>query len=66
MQDDRLLEVLRQGVEDGIVIINVTQCMTGSVSLLDTAGTVLARTRVVFGMDMSTEGNTPPPEWHIV
>lgn len=58
-EDGRLLEVLRQGVEDGIVIVNVTQCMTGSVSPLYAAGTALARTGVVFGMDMTTEGNTP-------
>jgi len=56
-EDGRLLEVLRQGVEDGIVIVNVTQCMTGSVCPLYAAGTALARTGVVFGMDMTTEGN---------
>ena len=56
-EDGRLLEVLRQGVEDGLVIVNVTQCMTGSVCPLYAAGTALARTGVVFGMDMTTEGN---------
>lgn len=55
-EDDRLLEVLRQGVEDGIVVVNVTQCMTGSVSPLYATGTALARTGVVFGIDMTTEG----------
>lgn len=54
-EDARLLEVLRQGVEDGIVIVNVTQCMTGSVCPLYAAGNALARTGVVFGMDMTTE-----------
>ncbi|KAF8461283.1 hypothetical protein BDZ91DRAFT_798256 [Kalaharituber pfeilii] len=38
----RLLEVLRQGVEGGIVV-NVTQCMTGSVSPLYATGSALAR-----------------------
>ena len=59
-EDDRLLEVLRQGVDDGVVVVNVTQCMTGCVSPLYAAGTALARTGVVLGMDMTTEGTFPP------
>lgn len=55
-EDDKLLEVLRNGVDDGIVIVNVTQCMKGSVSPLYATGTALARTGIVFGMDMTTEG----------
>ncbi|KAF8472072.1 asparaginase-domain-containing protein [Kalaharituber pfeilii] len=54
-EDGRLLEVLRQGVEDGIIVVNVTQCMTGNVSPLYATGSALARAGVVFGMDMTTE-----------
>ncbi|KAI5803486.1 asparaginase-domain-containing protein [Peziza echinospora] len=54
-EDERLLEVLRKGVEDGVVVVNVTQCMTGSVSPLYATGMALAKTGVVFGMDMTSE-----------
>ena len=58
-EDDRLLEVLRRGVDDGVVVVNVTQCMTGCVSPLYAAGTALSRTGIVLGVDMTTEGTLP-------
>jgi 60kDa lysophospholipase len=54
-EDDKLLQVLREGVLNGIVIVAVTQCMIGSVNPLYAAGTALLKTGVVFGLDMTTE-----------
>ncbi|KAG0635429.1 asparaginase-domain-containing protein [Tuber brumale] len=54
-EDERLMTVLRKGVDHGIVIVNVTQCITGSVSPLYASGTALARAGIVFGLDMTTE-----------
>ena len=64
-EDERLLDVLRKGVEDGVVVVNVTQCMTGSVSPLYATGMALAKTGVVFGMDMTSEGLYNPFHNHI-
>ena len=55
-QDPELLRVLKEGVDDGVVVVNVTQCMTGTVSRLYAAGSELAKIGVVLGMDMTTEG----------
>ncbi|TGZ82878.1 asparaginase-domain-containing protein [Ascodesmis nigricans] len=54
-QDDELIEVLREGIESGIVVVSVTQCQIGSVSPLYAAGTTLARAGVIFGLDMTSE-----------
>ncbi|KAF8544695.1 asparaginase-domain-containing protein [Trichophaea hybrida] len=54
-EDTELIEVLREGIERGIVIVNVTQCQVGTVSPLYASATALARAGVVFGLDMTTE-----------
>lgn len=39
----------------GVVIVNVTQCLTGSVNPLYAPGMILSRAGVVAGLDMTTE-----------
>jgi lysophospholipase len=53
--DSALTRVLAEAVQRGIVIVNVTQCLSGSVSPLYASGTTLNRAGVVFGHDMTTE-----------
>jgi 60kDa lysophospholipase len=54
--DSALTKVLAAAVQRGIVIVNVTQCLSGSVSPLYAPATALGRAGVVFGHDMTTEG----------
>lgn len=53
--DGALTKVLADAVERGIVIVNVTQCLSGSVSPLYAPATVLGRAGVVFGQDLTSE-----------
>lgn len=53
--DSALTKILASAVKRGIVIVNVTQCLSGSVSPLYAPATVLGRAGVVFGLDMTTE-----------
>lgn len=53
--DSAMTKVLADAVKRGIVIVNVTQCLSGSVSPLYAPATVLGRVGVVFGQDMTTE-----------
>jgi 60kDa lysophospholipase len=54
--DSALTKVLSTAIrERGIVIINVTQCLSGSVSPLYAPATALGKAGVVFGHDMTTE-----------
>lgn len=53
--DSALTKALAEAIKRGIVIINVTQCLSGSVSPLYAPGTLLGRVGVVFGLDMTTE-----------
>ncbi|GAM85130.1 hypothetical protein ANO11243_031340 [Dothideomycetidae sp. 11243] len=53
--DSSLTKILADAVKRGIVIVNVTQCLSGSVSPLYAPATVLGRAGVVFGLDMTTE-----------
>jgi 60kDa lysophospholipase len=53
--DNALLKVIADAVHRGIVIVNVTQCLTGSVSSLYAPGVVLGQAGVVAGGDMTTE-----------
>lgn len=49
-----LTRVLADGVRSGVTIVNVTQCLSGSVSPTYASATVLGRVGVVFGHDMTT------------
>lgn len=53
--DGSLTRVIKEGVERGIVIVNVSQCTNGFVSPLYAPGTALGRAGVVFGHDLTTE-----------
>ncbi|KAF1814035.1 asparaginase-domain-containing protein [Eremomyces bilateralis CBS 781.70] len=53
--DGTLTRVLAAAVQRGIVIVNVTQCLSGSVSALYASGTALGRAGIVFGQDLTTE-----------
>lgn len=53
--DSAMARVLTEGVKRGIVIVNVTQCLSGSVSPLYAPATILGRAGVVFGQDLTSE-----------
>ncbi|KAJ5913086.1 hypothetical protein N7504_001969 [Penicillium tannophilum] len=54
-QDNAMINVLASAIQRGIVIINITQCLTGSVSPVYATGMSLSRAGVVAGLDMTTE-----------
>ncbi len=55
-QDRHLIAVLKEATDRGVVIVNCTQCLEGSVSMGDyVAGSVLARAGVISGFDMTIE-----------
>jgi L-asparaginase len=55
-QDPELLEALKKACEGGVVIINCTQCIRGSVNMADYAtGSALAEAGVISGFDMTVE-----------
>jgi 60kDa lysophospholipase len=53
--DNALTTVIADAIQRGIVIVNVTQCLTGSVSAVYAPGMVLGEAGVVAGGDMTTE-----------
>lgn len=53
--DSAMTRTLADAVKRGIVIVNITQCLSGSVSPLYAPATFLGRVGVVFGMDMTSE-----------
>jgi L-asparaginase len=55
-EEEWFLSCIEHAVRRGIIVVNVTQCKTGSVEMgLYTTGTRLAATGVVSGGDMTTE-----------
>jgi hypothetical protein len=54
-EDGALISIFRAAVARGIVIVNVSQCQSGSVSALYAPATVLGNVGVVFGQDLTTE-----------
>ena len=53
--DSAMTRVIEDAIKRGVIIVNVTQCTTGTVSALYAPATVLGRAGVVFGHDMTTE-----------
>ena len=53
--DGAMIRVLGDAVKRGIVIVNVTQCLSGNVSPTYAPATILGRAGVVFGQDLTTE-----------
>ncbi|KAK5166727.1 uncharacterized protein LTR77_008271 [Saxophila tyrrhenica] len=50
-----LLEILADAVERGLVIVSVTQCLTGSVTTAYESARRMERKGIVTGLDMTTE-----------
>lgn len=53
--DGRLTEVIRAAVQRGIIVVNVSQCVSGFVSPVYAPGTQLGRMGVIFGLDLTAE-----------
>jgi lysophospholipase len=54
-EDGSLTAVIRAAVDRGIVIVNVSQCYSGTVSPTYAPATILGNAGVVFGHDLTTE-----------
>jgi L-asparaginase len=55
-QDREFLAVIEEATKRGVVIVDCTQCLEGTVDLSEyAAGTALARAGVISGYDMTTE-----------
>ncbi|KAF2483544.1 Asparaginase/glutaminase, partial [Neohortaea acidophila] len=50
-----LLEILSKAIERGIVVVSVTQCLTGSVTSAYESARRMERRGIVTGLDMTTE-----------
>ncbi len=54
--DEQFLDVLRAATDRGVVIVNVTQCLRGTVDLTKyETGTLLAEAGLISGFDMTAE-----------
>lgn len=51
----RLTHVIRAAVERGVIVVNVSQCVSGFVSPVYAPGTQLGRAGVIFGLDLTAE-----------
>ncbi|KAF5126045.1 lysophospholipase [Metarhizium anisopliae] len=51
----RLTQVLEAAVRRGVVVVNVSQCVSGFVSPVYAPGTQLGRVGVIFGLDLTAE-----------
>jgi lysophospholipase len=54
-EDGSLTAAIKDAIQKDIVIINVSQCQSGSVSPLYAPATILGKAGVVFGHDLTTE-----------
>lgn len=55
-RDAQVMEVIRAATSRGVVIVDCTQCLTGTVNLsLYKAGSVLSEAGVISGFDMTSE-----------
>lgn len=53
--DGPLTRVMRDAVQRGVVVVNVSQCVSGFVSPVYAPGTQLGRAGVIFGLDLTPE-----------
>ncbi|KAG6036059.1 hypothetical protein E4U41_005792 [Claviceps citrina] len=53
--DGRLTRVIRAAVGRGVVVVNVSQCVSGFVSPVYAPATQLGRAGVIFGLDLTPE-----------
>ncbi|KAL4779937.1 asparaginase-domain-containing protein [Aspergillus varians] len=54
-QDNAMTKIFADAISRGIVIVNITQCLSGSVSAVYAPGMSLSKAGVVAGLDMTTE-----------
>ena len=62
-EDGALLRVLSEAVKRDVVIVSVTQCLTGSVSPVYEAGRRLMDIGVVMGSDLTSEAALTKLAW---
>lgn len=53
--DNALVKVIGEAVARGVVVVNVTQCLTGAVNAIYAPGMMLGRAGVVAGSDLTSE-----------
>lgn len=53
--DGRLTQVIQSAVQRGVIVVNVSQCVSGFVSPVYAPGTQLGRVGVIFGLDLTAE-----------
>ena len=53
--DGPLTRVIREAIGRGVIVINVSQCVSGFVSPVYAPGTHLGRAGVIFGLDLTVE-----------
>lgn len=53
--DGPLTKVIKAAIDRGVIIINVSQCVSGFVSPVYAPGTHLGRAGVIFGLDLTVE-----------
>ena len=53
--DGPLTRVIRDAIQRGVIVINVSQCVSGFVSPVYAPGTHLGRAGVIFGLDLTVE-----------
>ncbi|KAG5942026.1 hypothetical protein E4U53_007298 [Claviceps sorghi] len=53
--DGPLATVMRAAVGRGVIVVNVSQCVSGYVSPIYATGTQLSRAGVIFGLDLTPE-----------
>ncbi|CCE32827.1 hypothetical protein E4U35_004537 [Claviceps purpurea] len=53
--DGPLTQALRSAVSRGVIVVNVSQCVSGFVSPVYAPGTQLGRAGVIFGLDLTPE-----------
>lgn len=53
--DGRLTQVIKDAVDRGVTVVNVSQCVSGFVSPVYAPGTQLGRAGVIFGLDLTAE-----------
>lgn len=52
---NEIMETIKEAIENGVIILNISQCMYGTVSSIYESGKMLEQIGVIFGRDMTTE-----------
>ncbi len=54
-RDSNFIDALKSAIKRGVVIVNCTQCLQGTVNSVYATGSALAKAGVISGFDMTTE-----------